>query len=83
VPDLREHGKRLHTSHRSSDGPLLRSSRRVAFASLIGTTIERYDFFIFGPAAALIFNEVFFPSVETLMGTGGAIAAPVTAYQYD
>jgi MHS family shikimate/dehydroshikimate transporter-like MFS transporter len=31
--------------------PSLRSSRKVAFASLIGTTIEWYDFFIFGTAA--------------------------------
>ena len=53
------HGNQLETSHRSSGEPLLRSSRKVAFASLIGTTIEWYDFFIFGTAAALIFNEVF------------------------
>ena len=39
-------------------GASLRSSRKVAFASLVGTTIEWYDFFIFGTAAALIFNEV-------------------------
>ncbi len=45
----------LDTSHRSSggSGPSLHSSRKVAFASLIGTTIEWYDFFIFGTAAAL------------------------------
>ena len=75
VPDAREHGNHLHTSHRSSDGPSPRSSRKVAFASLIGTTIEWYDFFIFGTAAALIFNEVFFPSFDPVTGTLAAFAS--------
>ena len=57
----REPGTRLDTAHHTRGGPSPHSSRRVAFASLIGTTIEWYDFFIFGTAAALIFNEVFFP----------------------
>ena len=70
VPDARERGNHLQTSHRSSD-----ASRRVAFASLIGTTIEWYDFFIFGTAAALIFNEVFFPSFDPVTGTLAAFAS--------
>src|SRR5262245_62847740 len=65
----------LDSSHRSSDAPLLRSSRKVAFASLIGTTIEWYDFFIFGTAAALVFNEVFFPSFDPATGTLAAFAS--------
>ncbi|MEA3002302.1 MAG: hypothetical protein QOH81_1090, partial [Sphingomonadales bacterium] len=32
--------------------------RRVVLASLIGTTIEWYDFFLYGSAAALIFNKL-------------------------
>jgi hypothetical protein len=35
--------------------------RKVAAASLIGTTIEWYDFFIYGTAAALVFPALFFP----------------------
>ena len=45
------------------------SPRKVVVASLIGTTIEWYDFFLFGVAAALIFNELFFPDFEPLVGT--------------
>ncbi len=43
--------------------------RRVVMASLIGTTIEWYDFFLYGTAAALIFNKLFFPSFDPLTGT--------------
>src|SRR6187431_2593552 len=43
--------------------------RRVVLASLIGTTIEWYDFFLYGTAAALIFNKLFFPSFDPLTGT--------------
>ena len=41
----------------------------VALASLIGTTIEWYDFFLYGPAAALVFNRLYFPNFDPLMGT--------------
>ena len=43
--------------------------RRVAFASMIGTTIEWYDFFLYGTASALIFNKLFFPNYDPLTGT--------------
>jgi MFS family permease len=71
----REPGTRLDTAHPACGGPSLRSSRKVAFASLIGTTIEWYDFFIFGTAAALIFNKVFFPSFDPVTGTLAAFAS--------
>jgi metabolite-proton symporter len=45
------------------------SVRLVALASLIGTTIEWYDFFLYGTAAALVFNRLFFPNTDPLMGT--------------
>ena len=42
--------------------------RRVIVASLIGTTIEWYDFFLYGTAAALVFNKLFFPKADPLTG---------------
>jgi hypothetical protein len=35
---------------------------KIVLASLVGTTIEFYDFYIFGTAAALVFGAMFFPS---------------------
>jgi metabolite-proton symporter len=43
--------------------------RRVVMASLVGTTIEWYDFFLYGSAAALVFNKLFFPDYDPLTGT--------------
>ena len=47
--------------------------RRVVMASLIGTTIEWYDFFLYG-SAALVFNRLFFPEFDPLVGTMLAFA---------
>jgi len=49
-------------------------ARRVAVASAIGTTIEWYDFFIYGTAAAVVFGPQFFPQVSSLAGTLAAFA---------
>src|ERR1700749_3347574 len=45
---------------------------RVITASFIGTTIEWYDFFLYGTAAALVFNRLFFPTLDPLFGTMAA-----------
>ncbi|MEN9572455.1 MAG: hypothetical protein RL514_310 [Verrucomicrobiota bacterium] len=50
------------------------SVRRVVLASFIGTTIEWYDFFLYGTAAALVFNKLFFPNIDPLAGTMAAFA---------
>ncbi len=48
--------------------------RRVVIASFIGTTIEWYDFFLYGTAAALVFNKLFFPTFDPMAGTMAAFA---------
>ncbi|PKU25691.1 MFS transporter [Telmatospirillum siberiense] len=59
--------------------------RRVAMASCVGTTVEWYDFFVYATAAALVFNKLFFPQFDPLVGSlvalgtyaAGFIARPV------
>ena len=58
-------GPMTQTAHSSETN----SVRLVAVASFIGTTIEWYDFFLYGTAAALVFNRLFFPTFDPLMGT--------------
>ncbi|WP_374455230.1 MFS transporter [Nocardioides sp.] len=43
--------------------------RRVAAASLLGSVVEWYDFFLYGTMAALVFNGQFFPTFDPLVGT--------------
>ncbi|MGH3096123.1 MAG: MFS transporter [Streptosporangiales bacterium] len=42
--------------------------RKAAVASTVGTTIEWYDYFLYGTAAALVFPHVFFPHAEAYIG---------------
>ncbi|MHA4854552.1 MFS transporter [Rhodococcus sp. MSC1_016] len=46
----------------------------VAASSLAGTAVEWYDFFLYGTAAALVFNKLFFPSDNPMVGTMLAFA---------
>ena len=49
--------------------PTAKETRRVAGATLIGTSIEWFDFFVYGAAAALVFGKLFFPTANPLTGT--------------
>ncbi|MDH2427725.1 MFS transporter [Sphaerisporangium sp. TRM90804] len=60
-------------------------SRKVVLACLLGTSLEWYDFFLYGTAAALVFGRLFFPGADPLTGTllafatygAGFVARPI------
>ncbi|MDE2228188.1 MAG: MHS family MFS transporter [Alphaproteobacteria bacterium] len=57
------------TYGRLSDTQHSAELRKAVIASTIGTTIEWYDFFIYGTAAGLVFPKLFFPNEDPLTGT--------------
>jgi metabolite-proton symporter len=59
----------------SREGERRTGVARIVTASLIGTTVEWYDFFLYGSAAALVFNTLFFPNHDPLVGTLIAFAS--------
>ncbi|SES33394.1 Nitrate/nitrite transporter NarK [Streptomyces sp. yr375] len=63
------------TTDTATERPPKALMRRIAMASCVGTTIEFYDFFIYGTAAALVFPTVFFPA---LGGAAGSVASFAT-----
>lgn len=50
-------------------------SKRVLLASLIGSSIEWFDYFLYGTVAALVFNQLFFPAEDPTVGTMLAFAS--------
>jgi MFS transporter, MHS family, shikimate and dehydroshikimate transport protein len=58
----------------SRDAVRRKQLREVVLASFIGTTIEWYDFFLYGTAAALVFDHLFFPTLDPLAGRLSAYA---------
>src|SRR5688572_31642411 len=56
------------------------SVRRVLFASLIGTTIEFFDFYIYATAAVLVFPTLFFPSADPTSATLQSFATFALAF---
>ncbi len=63
-----------------SSAPPTTPLRRVAIASCAGTTIEFYDFFIYGTAAALVFPTVFFPALGGAAATVASFATFAVAF---
>ena len=55
-------------TQQESSMAVLRKNKRVLIASLTGSAIEWFDYFLYGNAAALVFNKVFFPMVDPVIG---------------
>ncbi|MBT1906432.1 MHS family MFS transporter [Enterobacter kobei] len=55
------------TEHESTT-TVLRKNKNVLIASLTGSAIEWFDYFLYGTAAALVFNKIFFPMVDPVIG---------------
>ena len=55
-------------------------ARRAIVASVVGTTIEWYDFFLYGTAAALVFPKLFFPGVSPAAGILAAFATQFVGF---
>ncbi|HRP06933.1 MAG TPA: MFS transporter [Gemmatimonadales bacterium] len=56
------------------------SPRRILFASLVGTAIEFFDFYIYGTAAVLVFPQLFFPSIDPAAATLASLATFAIAF---
>ena len=54
--------------------------RRVLIASLIGTTIEFFDFYIFATASVLVFPKLFFPNSDSASATLQSLATFALAF---
>ncbi len=52
-----------------------RQMSQIVWASVLGTVVEWFDFLIYGTAAALVFNKLFFPSLDPLAGTLAAFGS--------
>jgi metabolite-proton symporter len=57
----------IMTQHESTT-TVLRKNKKVLIASLTGSSIEWFDYFLYGTAAALVFNKIFFPMVDPVIG---------------
>ncbi|HEY0941557.1 MAG TPA: MFS transporter [Steroidobacter sp.] len=67
-------------SQTSVSGGAGNSPRRVLFASLIGTTIEYFDFYIYATAAVLVFPRLFFPAGDPASATLQSLATFALAF---
>ena len=58
----------------TADAPRVNTPRQILFASLIGTTIEYFDFYIYATAAVLVFPQLFFPPSDPATATLASLA---------
>jgi len=60
--------------------PALNTPRQVLFASMVGTTVEFFDFYIYATAAVLVFPRLFFPSADPTTATLASFATFAIAF---
>src|ERR1700675_3438875 len=65
---------------RPSSSPAVNSPSQVLFASLIGTTIEFFDFYIYATAAVLVFPKLFFPASDPASARLASLATFAIAF---
>src|SRR5579864_6010737 len=78
----------LHEATGANEPAGIKTPKKAALASWIGSALEYYDFFIYGTGAALVFNKVFFASCDPATGTllalatfgVGYVARPIGAF---
>src|SRR6201991_4984034 len=58
----------------------INSPRQVLFASLVGTTVEFFDFYIYATAAVIIFPKLFFPATDATAATLASLATFAIAF---
>jgi len=68
------------SDNHSSPAKPINSPRQVLFASLIGTTIEFFDFYIYATAAVLVFPRLFFPTSDPTAATLASLATFAIAF---
>jgi len=64
----------------SNPAALAKNRRRAIIASYLGTTLEYYDFLLYGVAAALVFPHIFFVNLNPLLATLSAFATLAVGY---
>jgi metabolite-proton symporter len=68
------------STHLAATGAPVNSPRQVLFASLIGTAIEFFDFYIYATAAVLVFPRLFFPASDPASATLSSLATFAIAF---
>ena len=59
----------MDDSSKQKHVPSKSEMRKVVLASLLGATIEWYDFFLYGVVAGIVFNKLYFPTADPFIGT--------------